>query len=26
MKYAFYAAYPVHIMIIYLIRKETIGF
>ena len=26
MKYAFYAAYPVHIMIIYLIRKETVGF
>ena len=26
MKYLFYAAYPVHIMIIYLIRKETVGF
>ena len=26
MKYAFYAAYPVHIMIIYLIRRETAGF
>ena len=26
MKYLFYAAYPVHIMIIYLIKKKTVGF
>ncbi len=26
MKYLFYCAYPVHIMIIYLIKKKTVGF
>ena len=26
MKYLFYAAYPVHIMIIYLIKKKAVGF
>lgn len=26
LKYAFYAAYPLHILILYLIRKNTIGY
>ena len=26
LKYAFYAAYPLHIFIIYLIKKHTVGF